>query len=252
MDTSPDFTVQDWIGYQPAPQRYEYTPDNPPEVARHIASLIQEKSRVLDVGCGTGALGEYLQIQLQATVVGVEPNAERTARARERGIEAHEGYLAESMLDDLGLFDVVIFADVLEHCANPGDLLRLALKFLKPEGRIVISVPNVAHWSIRNELLWGHFDYEELGIQDATHLRWFTRESLTRFVQNVGFRVIQMKYCANTGLPAYRTSFYFRYMPDRIMKKLVAWGIKRLPTWFACQLVVSIERGTVSPDAAQK
>jgi len=75
-------------------------------------------------------------------------------------------------------FDGVVFKDVLEHVADPAALLRDARSLLRPGGRVIASIPNVAHWTVRLRLLFGHFDYTPTGLLDATHLRFFMEASV--------------------------------------------------------------------------
>src|SRR4030095_12656651 len=143
----------------------------PQEVARMLAELVPIGSRVLDVGCGTGALSQIIADTRNAPIIGIEPNPSRAAAARARGLEVHEEPFTPAVLEALELFDVVMFADVLEHVAAPENFLQLAHRALLPGGRVIASVPNVAHWSVRLDLLRGRFNYQSAGIRDSTHLR---------------------------------------------------------------------------------
>lgn len=135
--------------------------------------------RVLDVGCGPG----YLLAPLAARgfqVVGVD----RT------------GPVAADLNGELppleGSFDFVLLADVLEHLQYPERVVAWTLRYLKPDGRLVISVPNVAHMYVRWRLLWGAFDYQDRGILDRTHLRFFTRRSFATFLDDCGLVCLEM------------------------------------------------------------
>src|SRR5262245_32492932 len=97
-----------------------------------------------DLGCGTGNVALVVQELRRARVVGIEPDAERANLAKSRGIEVIHGYLTSELARTLGRFDAVIFADVLEHLADPLPLLQLGCSFLASRGVVVISVPNVA------------------------------------------------------------------------------------------------------------
>ena len=98
-----------------------------------------------------------------------------------------------------GAYDAIVLADVIEHLRAPENVLRGLLPKLSPSGRIVLSVPNVAHWSVRLSLLRGRFRYEETGLLDRTHLRFFTRETLRELIGNVGL-VIEREEIAFRGL----------------------------------------------------
>ncbi len=203
-----------------------------------LASLIAKNSRVLDVGCGTGSLSELIQEQLDANVVGIEPDAARAAVARSRGIIAFDGLLTEEFLKTHGPFDTILFADVLEHLSSPGELVLLAREGLAPNGSIVASVPNVAHWLVRSALLRGRFTYRDCGIMDATHLRWFTQEALHSFFDNLGYHVTDHLYTVNAGIPDYGRSRPWMWLSDRNRERLVRRLVGRYPRLFGCQHVV--------------
>jgi SAM-dependent methyltransferase len=86
-------------------------------------------------------------------------------------------------------FDVVLFMDVLEHLVDPWSVLRQAREHVGPHGRVVASLPNVACWSIRRELLWGRFVSAKTGLQDPSHLRFFTLNDAIQLFADSGFSV---------------------------------------------------------------
>ena len=86
-------------------------------------------------------------------------------------------------------YDYIVCADVLEHLVDPGRVLDAAQQLLKPQGRLMISVPNAAYAGLIGELMAGEFRYREEGLLDRTHLRFFTRASLSRFVEERGWHV---------------------------------------------------------------
>ena len=89
-------------------------------------------------------------------------------------------------------FDVMIFGDVLEHLKNPLAVLRQLATSLKEDGAIIISLPNIANIYVRLSLLVGRFDYQERGILDRTHLRFFTRKTFCRFLQDAGLEAEEL------------------------------------------------------------
>ena len=109
-----------------------------------------------------------------------------------------------------GPFDVVMASDVLEHTPSPAALLTLMRLAVKPTGTILISVPNIAHWSVRLKLLFGNFDYEPVGIMDATHLRWFTAKTITELVESTGLTIIEFRHSSGVDLPIYTRNFFGR------------------------------------------
>src|SRR5207247_6953787 len=133
------------------------------------ARLSGADRRVLDVGCAHGYGAEDLGT-LGCRVVGVERDAEDAARARaycEQVLVADVEQPGWTAALGAGRFDVVLFSDVLEHLRDPGQVLREALGVLEPErGAVVASVPNVAHVSVRLELLLGSFPRAPRGVRD--------------------------------------------------------------------------------------
>ena len=147
--------------------------------------------RLLDVGCARGHLSKQF-IQQGWDVTGIEYNKEDAEVARQEGVNVIVGS-AESALNDIsGLFDVIIFADVLEHLVDPVLVLQLAKKRLTPNGRIVISIPNIAHLSVRVQLLFGSFNYTDRGILDRTHLHFYTKKSLTEMISAAGLQTTKL------------------------------------------------------------
>ena len=147
-------------------------------------------ARVLDVGCAEGYLARALA-ERGCTVVGVEfdPQAAEVARdACERVVVGDvEDPAVRELID--GPFDRVLFGDVLEHLRDPEAVLRWAATLLGADGRAVVSLPNVAHWTARRELLRGRFPQDDHGLFDRTHLRWFTRSTARALVERAGLAV---------------------------------------------------------------
>jgi 2-polyprenyl-3-methyl-5-hydroxy-6-metoxy-1,4-benzoquinol methylase len=125
--------------------RYDVHVLDPDEVSGIVASFIPDGSRVLDVGCGTGLLGQILSERCGVDVVGIEPDPVRAKLATSRGIQVYVDYFSRRLIQELGFFDIVLFADVLEHLPNPQTVLVLSREALKADGAVVVSVPNVVH-----------------------------------------------------------------------------------------------------------
>lgn len=160
-----------------------------------LIDAIGRPRSVLDVGCGAGLNGAVARGR-GATVVGIEPSPSGAALARERLAEVVPADVEsdDSLAHHLGdrRFDLILLGDVLEHLRDPGAALGRLLRHLDDEGRVVISVPNVAAWTVRAGLLAGRFDYTASGILDQTHLRFFTRESIVRLVEDAGLEVLRV------------------------------------------------------------
>ncbi len=155
-----------------------------------ISSWIPEGSRVLDIGCSKGIMGKKA-LRRGCTVTGVEKNKKAAMEAKKSYHRVLLGDIEEKkILEQLEPgYQVIICADLLEHLAAPEELLLRLRGHFDAQGRLLISIPNVAHWSIRRELLAGNFDYQERGIMDKGHLRFFTRSSFLRLLDKTGYRV---------------------------------------------------------------
>ena len=241
MTTSADSPDQYAAGLLAAPPdalRYDGQTADPDEVAGMLAALIPVGARVLDVGCGTGSVSRIFVETRGARLIGVEPDTVRATVARERGLEVREGVLTPELLSGLGHFDVIVFADVLEHLSNPSNLLQTVRQGLAPNGVVIASLPNVAHWSVRMDLLRGRFDYQPCGIRDATHLRWFTARTVKALFESSGFRVNSLLHTAGVDLPEYSSRRPWCWLPRRVRDPLVRSLSRRLPLLFGCQHIV--------------
>jgi methionine biosynthesis protein MetW len=235
---SPDDSAAGFLKAPPTALRYEHASVDPDDVGMKLARLITPNARVLDVGCGTGSLTELIRDQRAVTIVGVEPDEERAQRAAARGLTVHHGFLSDDVFSRHGPFDFIVFADVLEHLPNPAEIVCLAKRGLKPGGSLVVSVPNVAHWFVRLDLLMGRFTYQDCGIMDATHLRWFTRETIREFFEHLGFAITAMDYTVNIDLPEYGQRAPWRWMRLGIRRRLVRGLASLRPGLFGCQHIV--------------
>lgn len=158
---------------------------------RRILDLVGEDRRVLELGPSTGYMTRALTAR-GCTVVGIELDpaaAEMAAPHAERMIVGDLDDLA--LLDQLGdeRFDAIVAADVLEHLKQPTELLERLTRHLAPDGRVIVSLPNVTHVSVRIALQQGRFPYGPVGLLDRTHLRFFDREAVLRTFEDAGLAV---------------------------------------------------------------
>jgi 2-polyprenyl-3-methyl-5-hydroxy-6-metoxy-1,4-benzoquinol methylase len=182
------------------PRPAEYHEASRPELCDLISGI---GLRVLDLGCGTGALGvELLRrgMALEVHGVEVEPGAAKVAATRLQRVVC--ATLDAGMPNELAPpYDVVVAADVLEHLREPAEILEQIRAVLTLGGRLIISVPNIRSLRVLGPLLVrGRFDYQPSGILDRSHLRFFTRSSLTAMLEDAGFAV-EMVRRAPLGLP---------------------------------------------------
>lgn len=152
---------------------------------------------VVEVGCSSGALAKaYASINPDCRYTGLEIDAGFAEVAREFCSEVVCGNIEH--FDDekfLKLFpsDCWIFGDVLEHLYDPWALLKRIRPQLAPGAHIIACVPNAQHWSIQASLNCGQFRYQDQGLMDRTHIRWFTRTTLVELFATSGYKIIEGK-----------------------------------------------------------
>ncbi len=157
-----------------------------------VADLIPGAcGRILDVGCGYGGLGRNLRAQGMAQVFGVEINPEAGAQLAGVYTDYWIGDVEQVILpDDIKDFDCIVFADVLEHLRDPWGTLTRYLQRLKPGGYMVASIPNVRNIALLyNLVVRGQWRYEESGLLDRTHLRFFTRREILDLFSQAGLEI---------------------------------------------------------------
>jgi glycosyltransferase involved in cell wall biosynthesis len=172
----------------------------PSEDSSHgrIATLLSSRthSKILDLGCSSGLLAERLR-EIGHEVTGVDVSAHRGVK--ERTDAFFKADLNDGIPAEVGTgFDIVLAADVLEHLVNPGVLMTGIRDVIAPGGTVIFCVPNVAHWYPRFRTTLGRFDYDQRGILDSTHLRFFTRRSFRRLVERQGYSIRRIE---PVGLP---------------------------------------------------
>jgi SAM-dependent methyltransferase len=157
-----------------------------PEVAALVPS---ECRRVLEVGCGSGALGQLLRLRGHH-VTGLELVPEMAEHARGRLDQVVTADVeTEGFPFPLASFDALIFADVLEHLVDPWRVLREAADVLADGGVVVTSIPNVQNLDVLRRLVRGRWDYRARGLLDRGHLRFFTLRSIRALFAQADLRM---------------------------------------------------------------
>lgn len=182
-----------------------------------IFDYVFDESVVLDVGCSDGAFGKELKERKKCHVYGIE-------------IDPGDYAVAKKVLDgvfDVNVerepippeltavkFDAIILADVIEHFVDPVGTLRKLGSLLNEGGRLIFSIPNMSHISVRLQLLGGRFSYNETGLLDKTHLHFYDFEEVKRVFGEAGY---QIEHNDANSLP---------YPPTFLSKKLHSLGLK--------------------------
>ena len=182
------------------PEFQEYFVHYPIKVSKYSShyyarKMVGTNQDVLDIGCGEGFFGTQLA-KAGNRVTGID-NLETPAEnsAFERYFSADlDGNIAPAIQELRGKrFDRVLLLDVLEHLKNPEQILDQCHAVVKKEGCLVVSLPNVANVAVRLMLLFARFDYSERGILDRTHLRFFTRKTARRLLEENGYSILEEK-----------------------------------------------------------
>jgi 2-polyprenyl-3-methyl-5-hydroxy-6-metoxy-1,4-benzoquinol methylase len=200
-------------------------------------------SRVLDLGCSGGKLSERVRA-LGHHVSGVDVCELDGVRERmDRFIQADlDRGLPGEVLED-GPYDIVLAADVLEHVREPEKLLVEINRVLTDRGTLIASVPNFGHWYARGRTALGIFDYDQRGVLDSGHVRFFTRRGFLRRLGDAGFTVLRTEA---TGLPL------DVLMPQegrlrRSVQRVDQLAVTARPTLFGYQFVCQCEGSTRAP-----
>jgi len=186
--------------------------------------MISEGARVLDIGCHTGILGEALRKQKHCHVIGIDNDRDALGVAKSRLDSALEidieipGWTRTLLEVGKSNFDVVLFGDVIEHTRDPLSILGETKVLIAPHGVAIVSLPNVANLRIRLGLLFGRFTYQDSGILDRTHLRFFTLQSARKMLKDAGYQPIEERY-SGYSLPR--------------------WLIDLFPTFFAVNIIIA-------------
>ncbi|MDR3481509.1 MAG: methyltransferase domain-containing protein [Burkholderiaceae bacterium] len=172
----------------------QQTPIHDVHNADLLAYIPKDARRLVEVGCSSGALArEYKKINANSHYIGIEIVPEYAQLAKR--------HCDEVMTFDIETLDVDflrkklsgdcwIFADSLEHLRDPWSLLSKIRQIIPSDGSIVACIPNAQHWSVQARLSCGAFVYEDIGLLDRTHLRWFTRATIFDMFEKAGFKIV--------------------------------------------------------------
>lgn len=155
-----------------------------------------DPDRILEIGCGRGAFGTEVKRKYpDVEYTGVELDEKAVEIARSRLNRVIIANIEDINLEQLDInkesFDFIICADVLEHLYDPWQVLFKLHGYLKPEGKILASIPNAQNISLIIELFNGNWTYTEFGLLDATHIRFFTLNEIFRLFTGTGYKVIE-------------------------------------------------------------
>ena len=188
---------------------------------------IEEDKRVLDVGCACGDFGDALKKEKKCIVYGMEYDLRSIEIAKELG-SYEEIYQLD--LNDIavrkygqlaGSFDYIFFGDVLEHLMWPERVLEAFKFFLKKNGAFIVSLPNVAHASIKAGLLNDEFMYTETGLLDKTHVKLFTARSIVSFLEKLRLEATDVVF-SPLDIYGWHSHDPFSALPEMIQQYIFA------------------------------
>jgi len=170
-----------------------------PEVVQLVPASAR---RILDIGCASGRVGAAIKKRQKCEVWGIESNVRAAKEARICLDQVFIGDFSSlaAELPKAG-FDVIIMADVLEHIVDTERTLAIVSGLLATGGELILSLPNTRHWSVLRMLLGGDWRYEDSGLLDRTHVRFFTAKSSVRMLRNAGFKIEKMSGVSVTRPP---------------------------------------------------
>jgi len=175
--------------------------DGPALTHRRIVDLVGTNRSVLELGCATGYVSKMMTAN-GCSVTGVELDEQAAETSRSVCTKVITGDAGDpAVLEQAGTgFDVVVCGDILEHLPDPETVLTALPRHLNPDGFILVSMPNVAFWRMRWDLLLGRFNYQDFGLLDRTHLRFYTVKSFRRLAKQTGY-IITQEIVNEAGFP---------------------------------------------------
>lgn len=156
-----------------------------------VHQLVPPGQRVLEIGCANGNFGKELK-RKGCKVYGVEVSSDMARQAKRHLDSVVVGNIEDMPLRwERNYFDVILLMDVLEHLFDPTATLMKVKKHLKSGGVIIVTLPNVANWKIRWDLLFGRFEYDSSDLLEKGHIRFFTFSTAQKMFLDAGYRVEQ-------------------------------------------------------------
>jgi predicted TPR repeat methyltransferase len=193
---------------------------------------------LLDLGAAGGELGAAVRDRF-ARAIGFEYNVDCIAALREHFDQATIADLEKLRRLPTGI-GAIVLADVIEHLRDARSLLALVRGALAEDGKLFVSVPNIANITVRLGLLFGVFQYRDRGILDNTHLRFYTLRTIRRELEDAGFRVLTVR---GSSVPL--RLIIGRFTPEPILRlgeRLLSLVTRLWRSLFAYQIIIVAER----------
>lgn len=160
-----------------------------------LALMPTTARRIVEVGCMRGALArEYRAINPAAEIIGIDIDPDYVRIAAQhctQVIASNIEHMPDDEFEALSPSDCWVFGDCLEHLHDPWAVLKRVRQAIDPDGTLMICLPNAQHWSVQWRLISGNFRYEDKGLMDRTHIRWFTRTTMLEMFASTGWQIQQ-------------------------------------------------------------
>ena len=215
------------------PYQYKPSPWSSHSLIAEQLRRLPKGSTVLDVGTATGTLGKLSQ-GLDLLLYGIEPNPDWAELAKEYYIHIQTCKVEDTPVEFLSNYTAIVFADILEHTPDPEKILGEIIALQAQGTKIIVSVPNVANIWVRINLLLGRFEYQERGILDKTHLRFFTKSTFMQLLEKSG---LEISFNKPTPIPLELISPFFDTPLGFFVYKIFAKITMLFPTLLGFQFV---------------
>lgn len=179
--------------YQKNVEKYGFSPAQRIIIDQAKLVLIDKRKKILEIGSSSGYLtSEFKKFGAKVDVVEVDKRS--ISYVKKVADKVYQGSVDNFKIRkalDGNKYDLVVCADVLEHLVEPEDTLKFLETLLTPSGFFLISIPNVAAWEMRKQLMFhGSFEYQESGLLDKTHLRFYSLNNFLDLLNKLGFRIV--------------------------------------------------------------
>jgi len=214
--------------------KYDYKGKfNPQKLAtdnidRLSTSFITPDSKILELGCSTGFMSQYFKTKLNCQVIGLDINSQALKQAKKHCQQVILGDLEDKSVQvkikRSSPFDIVFASAVIEHLQDSESTLQLIKQVLKPNGVLIITTSNIAHWRMRLKLFFGNWNYQDYGTLDKTHLKFYTYHTFQTLIKSAGFKILEVKIDPAGGI------------------KFLNSILKNFPNLYAHQIVIKAQK----------